>query len=68
MRPIAFSQLMLILMVSYIFALVVMDKSIPPVFLLVLGVLCPSPLQASAGSVLGPIAGATKASGSNANH
>ena len=45
MKPEAYSQLLLILVVSYIFALVVMDKSIPSAFLLVLGVLCPSPMQ-----------------------
>jgi xanthosine utilization system XapX-like protein len=45
LKPEAFSQLLLTLMVSFIFALVVLDKPLPPPLLLVLGVLCPSPMQ-----------------------
>ena len=49
MKPEAFSQLLLILVVSGILGLTAMDKPLPAPLLLVLGVLCPSPLQALPG-------------------
>jgi hypothetical protein len=57
MKSVAFAQLVLVLVISYIFVLVVLNKSIPAPLLLVLGVLCPSPLQAGASAVLGAVAG-----------
>ncbi len=57
MKPVAFAQLLLVLVISYILVLVILDKSIPAPLLLVLGVLCPSPLQAGASAVFGAVAG-----------
>ena len=46
MKPETFSQILLILVVSGILGLTAMDKPLPASLLLLLGVLCPSPLQA----------------------
>ena len=59
MKPVLFDQVMILLIVCFIFVLVLTDRSIPAPLLLVLGVLCPSPLQSNAAKVLSLIGGGT---------
>lgn len=45
MKPNVFAQILLIVIVVGILMLTVMDKPLPAPLLMVLGVLCPSPVQ-----------------------